>query len=210
MGSLSETHSLDDVFARRPVGSYVLAVMRHARAANIVDVQNQLSFALNGINALLRAGLTGPEANTTATSFIQALEARRDEWQAVAGAHMAARNPNFSGRWPRQNFRSGQYGQANFRRVDEPAGRRQFFEGGPRFFSPQLQNQVRPAQRKPSEQSAIQFWRIREIRQSGKATLSGKSPNHGIQARSSQPRRPRIAERWLGPGTSECRMARGL
>lgn len=76
----SEKYSLHDARTRREPAAYVQAILRHAKSANIDSVENQLTFAYQGIAAELRAFVDPPTSTSTIASFIQILEMKKDTW----------------------------------------------------------------------------------------------------------------------------------
>ena len=76
----AERYTLADARARREPASYVQAVVRHAKSADIDGVQNQLTFAYQGIVPELRVFVDPPNAATTIASFIQMLDMKKVAW----------------------------------------------------------------------------------------------------------------------------------
>ena len=76
----AEKYTLADARNQREPSGYVQAVVRHAKSANIDNVENQLTFAYQGIVAELRAFVDPPSATMSISSFIQVLELKKDTW----------------------------------------------------------------------------------------------------------------------------------
>ena len=71
---------MHDVRFRKESAAYVQVIIRHAKAADIDSVKNQLIFAYQGIAAELRAFVDPPGVTTTVAQFIQTLELKKDTW----------------------------------------------------------------------------------------------------------------------------------
>ena len=100
----SEKYTMADARAKREPADYVQAIMRHAKAADIDSLLNQLTFAHQGIAAELRVFIDPPSSSTTVASFIQSLEMRKDAWFELNSRHVGQRLPGQSNQ--RQAFRS--------------------------------------------------------------------------------------------------------
>lgn len=100
----SEKYSLHDARTRREPAAYVQAILRHAKSANIDNVENQLTFVYQGIAAELRAFVDPPSATTSIASFIQVLELKKDTWFEM-NSHRQVSN---QGQRPQQGNRQNQ------------------------------------------------------------------------------------------------------
>ena len=76
----AEKYTLANARSKREPSGYVQAVIRHAKSANINNVENQLTFAYQGIVADLQAFVDPPSATMSVSSFIQVLELKKDTW----------------------------------------------------------------------------------------------------------------------------------
>ena len=81
LGNLNtEKYTLQDARVRREPADYVQAIIRHIKSAEIDGVKNQLLFTYYRITSELRVFVTPPKDDTTVSSFIQALEEKKDAW----------------------------------------------------------------------------------------------------------------------------------
>ena len=76
----AEKYTLADARNKREPSGYVQTVIRHAKSANINNVENQLTFAYQGIAADLRAFVDPPSATMSMSSFIQILKLKKNTW----------------------------------------------------------------------------------------------------------------------------------
>ena len=86
---------MPDARNRREPQSYVQAVVRYAEAANIHDVENQLTFARQGITSELRAFADPPDDTTTVEAFIRTLELKKNTWFEDAHRHVMPLKPSY-------------------------------------------------------------------------------------------------------------------
>ena len=119
----SEKYTLTDARNKREPSGYVQAVIRHAKSANIDNVENQLTFAYQGIAADLRAFVDPPSTTTSVSSFIQILELKKNTWFEMSRPfHQRLLQPqsqqrtagNFGLRQGQHNANQQQQGQQNY------------------------------------------------------------------------------------------------
>lgn len=65
--------------------------MRKAKAAEIESPFNQLTFAWEGIDILLRQGMDDLNEATTVQAFVQKLESKREAWYKLANHYLGQR-----------------------------------------------------------------------------------------------------------------------
>lgn len=132
----AERYSVADVKNNKNVRSYVTAVMRHARAAELDKPIQQLSQAYNNLDPQLRPFINRPNHATTVREFMDELEAKQDAWRDMyaARSYPAARTypgpPNRPQRPQTQQCNN----QSFFRRPD-PTSFRPWAQAGNRPFS---------------------------------------------------------------------------
>ncbi len=74
----SEKYSLADARNRREPASFVQPIIRHAKGAGFDSVKAQLTYAWNQIDVKLKRDILKPNDNTTTSSFIQGLKAKKE------------------------------------------------------------------------------------------------------------------------------------
>ena len=76
----AEKYTVKDARNRREPSAYIQTIIRHARAANIEGVLNQLTFAHEGIAAELRVFIDPPSQTTSVSQFIRTLDLKKTAW----------------------------------------------------------------------------------------------------------------------------------
>lgn len=79
-----QKYTLADAKDRRPIAQYVFNVVRHARDVGLDQTHQQLIFAYNGIDVLLRQSIPEPDAGLTMSEFIRRLDGFRENWTSLA------------------------------------------------------------------------------------------------------------------------------
>ena len=103
-------YTLRDAQMRRPVAQYIFAITRSARDVGLTEPRQQLAYAYNGLDVVLRQGMAelGPEI--TIAGFVRTLETQRDTWAGIAS--MWLRNPQpFTNHPTTYKFQRPGYGQ---------------------------------------------------------------------------------------------------
>ena len=77
-------YSLQDAASRRPFMRYVADVQRHARNAGFSETVQQLLYAYNGVDVVLKKTLSEPTRATTAAAFIRDADAQKEDWAEMA------------------------------------------------------------------------------------------------------------------------------
>ncbi|CAG8950508.1 hypothetical protein HYFRA_00007005 [Hymenoscyphus fraxineus] len=94
--SLKKLHMLkyntQDVRQQKEPATYVQEVVRLAKGAGFDSVINQLLFAWNGLEPVLRQHVEMPTEATTLSSFIRALDLRKDTWFAIHSNYQDLQN----------------------------------------------------------------------------------------------------------------------
>lgn len=80
-----------DARERKDPRIFVQDIVRHAKAANLTSVQNQLTMAWNNLDWEFRLHIPEPTATTTIRRFLEELDGQADMW------HEMARSRNFQG-----------------------------------------------------------------------------------------------------------------
>ena len=76
----SESYSLDDLKNKRDMSSFVFAIMRHAKAANIADVHGQLIWIYNAIASELARDIDSPKETISVSIFFKQFDNKREIW----------------------------------------------------------------------------------------------------------------------------------
>ncbi|CAG8961032.1 hypothetical protein HYFRA_00002572 [Hymenoscyphus fraxineus] len=94
--SLKKLHMLkydtQDVRQQKEPAAYVQEVVRLSKGAGFDSVINQLLFAWNGLEPVLRQHVDMPTEATTLSSFIRALDLRKDTWYAIHSNYQDPQN----------------------------------------------------------------------------------------------------------------------
>lgn len=109
----SSKYTLEDARNQRSITAYVLDTVRHGKDANIGGLHNQLTFAWEGIHALLRQGLTAPNEATQLHNWCRQLEDQRDTWRQVADTYSQLTR-NVGSAPNRGQYASSRLGRRNF------------------------------------------------------------------------------------------------
>ena len=131
----AEKYTVRDARNRREPSAYVQAIIRHARAANIEGVLNQLTFAHEGIAAELRVFIDPPSETTSVSQFIRTLDLKKTAWYEL---HIRVHD-NHS----RQAHQSDQ----RSRPQQQFGGYKSYSPGFSQARPPQNQQQFRPFQK---------------------------------------------------------------
>ena len=147
----AEKYSVADARNKREPAGYVQSVIRHAKAANIDNVENQLTFAHQGIAAELRAFVDAPSETTTVASFIQVLELKKDTWFEMSARPFHQRlqqtqQPQQQNRSFLQGLRQGQQQQYANRQGQQNYGNQPYNSNSSQFYPRQPSGyQFRPS-----------------------------------------------------------------
>lgn len=77
-------YSLQDAARRRSVTAYTMDMIKAGKSADIPNLEGQLTFAWEGIDAALTSGLQKHDGKTTLTEFCRRLEDQKNSWQIIA------------------------------------------------------------------------------------------------------------------------------
>ena len=78
---------------RRLVAQYVFAITRSARDVGLIEPRQQLAFAYNGLDVVLRQGMAEPGPEVTIAGFVRTLETQRDTWAGIANIWLRSPHP---------------------------------------------------------------------------------------------------------------------
>ena len=110
-----EKYTFNDARNSKHPRGYAQNILRHARAAEVGSLQNQLTMAWNNLAVEFRIHIPEPNASTTVRHFMEQLDAQADMWMELA------RRPANSFQGNRLSQRQAQHkqGQPQQRSVEE-------------------------------------------------------------------------------------------
>lgn len=88
----NKKYILQDARNRREPEVYVHTIVRIAQAANYNNVQNQLTYAHQGLALELRAHIAAPTPDTSISSIVEAIQEKKDIWFEIYRGHSARDN----------------------------------------------------------------------------------------------------------------------
>ena len=141
----AEKYTIKNAKNRREPSAYVQAIIRHARAANIDGVLNQLTFAHEGLAPELRVFVDPPSETTSVSNFIKSLDLKKSAWFEL---HTIG---NFTKH--QSSHQAPQYDQRSRDKQRQPQYVQQYDQYKPyspgfnQARPPQFQQQFRPQQR---------------------------------------------------------------
>lgn len=101
-------YTLEDARRNKDPRTFAQDIFRHAKAANLVSVHNQLSMAWNAFDWRFRQNIPEPKEHTTISQFLGHLDSQSDIWFEMAQSERRLGPPKRSGKQNQGNDRSTQ------------------------------------------------------------------------------------------------------
>ena len=157
----SEHYNMNDARQGRTPRSFAQSMLRHAKAAQMTSVYNQLSLAWNNLALEFRRDIPEPTVSTTISQFLGQLDAKENLWyemarQQIRQPQQADRRSDLPKQSGQYNNRQGGFSKPSFPSQAQPYYQQQSYSG----FSPgygsssyNYRNNFANRQYQPSQQS---------------------------------------------------------